>query len=67
MFELKLSLQEVNAVLGALAKGPFENVADLIGNIRMQAEPQIPRVTAETAAAATAPETTDEPVPEAAV
>lgn len=61
MFELKLSLQEVNAVLGALGKGPFDQVADLINNIRQQAEPQIPRMQAEQEAAKSAAE----PAPEA--
>lgn len=50
MFELKLSLQDVNTILAALGKGPFEQVAALIGNIRQQAEPQLPRVQAEIAA-----------------
>lgn len=47
MFELKLSLQEVNTILASLGKAPFEQVAGLIGNIRGQAEPQLPRVQAE--------------------
>jgi hypothetical protein len=51
MFELKLSLQEVNAVLAALGKGTFDQVAGIIGNIRAQAEPQLARVQQEIAAA----------------
>ncbi len=47
MFELKLSLQEVNTILASLGKAPFEQVAGLIGNIRGQAEPQLPRVQKE--------------------
>lgn len=56
MFELKLSLQEVNTILAALGKAPFEQVAGLIGNIRGQAEPQLPRVQAELEAAKKAAE-----------
>jgi hypothetical protein len=53
MFEIKLSLQEANLILASLAKLPFEQVADLIGNIRQQAEPQLARVEAEAKTAQT--------------
>lgn len=52
MFELKFTLEETNLILGALGKQPFEVVANLIGNIREQATPQIERVQAEQAAEA---------------
>lgn len=38
---LSLTLEEVNAVLGALGKFPFEQVADLIKNVHAQASSQI--------------------------
>ena len=40
--KLELSINEVNAVLLALAKLPFETVAPLIENIRNQSLPQVP-------------------------
>ena len=42
MIKLELSINEVNAVLLALAKLPFETVAPLIENIREQSLPQVP-------------------------
>ena len=42
MINLELSVNEVNAVLLALAKLPFETVAPLIENIRNQSLPQVP-------------------------
>lgn len=40
--ELKLPLPAVNVIMGALAKQPFDQVADLILAIREQATPQLP-------------------------
>jgi len=40
--KLELPVQAVNMVLAALAKAPYEQVADLIQAIREQAIPQIP-------------------------
>ena len=40
--ELKLPLGAVNMVLAALAKAPYEQVADLVQSIREQTIPQIP-------------------------
>ena len=42
MINLELSVNEVNAVLLALAKLPYETVAPLIENIRNQSLPQVP-------------------------
>ena len=42
MIKLELSVYEVNAILLALAKLPFETVAPLIENIREQSLPQVP-------------------------
>ena len=42
MIKLELSVNEVNAILLALAKLPFETVAPLIENIREQSLPQVP-------------------------
>ena len=54
MFEFKFSLNEANAILAALGKQPFEQVADLIKNVHMQAQPQMERVKAEMEAEAKA-------------
>ena len=40
--ELKLPLGAVNMVLAALAKAPYEQVADLVQAIKEQAIPQVP-------------------------
>ena len=42
MIHLELELAEVNGVLSALGKFPFEQVADLVAKIRDQAIPQVP-------------------------
>lgn len=47
MFELKLNLNQVNAVLTALGQMKYVEVADLINTIKSQAEPQLERVQAE--------------------
>lgn len=39
---LKLPLPAVNAIMAALGKMPFEQVADLVQAIREQAIPQLP-------------------------
>lgn len=39
---LNLSINETNAVLFALAKQPYDTVAQLIDKIREQALPQVP-------------------------
>jgi hypothetical protein len=39
--KLELSLDDVNIIFSALGKMPFEQVYDLIGKIRMQAEAQL--------------------------
>ena len=39
---LTLPLGAVNMVLAALAKAPYEQVADLVQSIREQAIPQVP-------------------------
>jgi len=40
--ELKLPLGAVNFILAALAKAPYEQVADLVQAIKEQAIPQVP-------------------------
>ena len=42
MIDIKLTVNEVNAILLALAKQPYETVAQLIEKIREQAIPQVP-------------------------
>ena len=39
---IKLPLAQVNLIMGALAKAPYEVVADTIQAIREQAIPQVP-------------------------
>ena len=51
MFQFELTLDEANLILAALGKQPFEIVAPLIGKLKQQAEPQLPRVQAELEAA----------------
>lgn len=52
--ELKLPLGAVNMVLAALAKAPYEQVADLVQAIKEQAIPQIPTPTPQAEAPAKA-------------
>jgi len=40
--ELKLPLGAINVIMAALAKAPYEQVADLVQAIKEQAIPQIP-------------------------
>lgn len=40
--KLELPLGAVNLILSVLAKGPYEQVADLVQAIREQAIPQVP-------------------------
>jgi hypothetical protein len=42
MIKLDLSINEVNAILLALAKLPYETVAPLIEKVREQSLPQVP-------------------------
>jgi hypothetical protein len=42
MIKLDLSINEVNAILLALAKLPYETVAPLIDKVREQSLPQVP-------------------------
>jgi hypothetical protein len=42
MIKLDLTINEVNAVLLALAKLPYETVAPLVEKIREQSLPQVP-------------------------
>jgi hypothetical protein len=39
---LNLSVDEVNQIMGALGRQPFESVEALIAKIRLQALPQLP-------------------------
>lgn len=40
---LSLSVEQVNVILFSLAKMPYENVAELIADVRNQAQEQLPR------------------------
>jgi len=42
VINLELSINETNAILFALAKQPYDTVAQLIEKIREQALPQVP-------------------------
>jgi len=41
VIELKLTVNEVNGILGAIGKMPFEQVVGLVDKIRSQAVPQV--------------------------
>jgi hypothetical protein len=41
LIELKLSVKDVNHILGIIGKYPFEEVIGIINGIRLQAEPQV--------------------------
>ena len=47
--KIELTVTEVNNVLAALSKFPFEQVADLISSIRNQAVTQLPQESAPAA------------------
>ena len=64
MFHFELTLDEANLVLAALGKAPFDQVANLIGKLKQQAEPQLQRVQVELAAAQAPAEVPQEPVAE---
>jgi hypothetical protein len=44
--ELKLTVAHVNAILKHLAKGAYEEVADLVALLHSQAKPQVETATA---------------------
>ena len=44
---LKLPLSQVNVIMAALGKAPYEAVADLVQSIREQAIPQVPKAEEE--------------------
>ena len=48
--ELKLSLQQVNAILLLVSRGAYAEVADLIAEIRRQVQPQFEAAQAAQAA-----------------
>lgn len=41
MLKFELTLDEANAILGALGKQPFEAVASIVNKIQQQAQPQL--------------------------
>lgn len=41
LIDIELSVRDVNYLLGLLAKQPYENVAEVINNIRTQGLPQV--------------------------
>ena len=47
MIDLNLSVDEVNVIMGALGRQPYEQVEGLIAKIREQAIPQLPKADAE--------------------
>lgn len=55
--KLDLSIQEVNVVLGSLAKQPYDLVSGIIAKIQTQGGPQAEAVAAEEKAAAEAEQT----------
>jgi hypothetical protein len=47
---LELTVEEVNSVLRSLGKHPFDEIAQLIGKIKMQGEEQLAKINAAVAA-----------------
>jgi len=47
MIKIELPVQDVNVILVALSKLPYEAVADLIQTVRAQAAPQVEAAPAE--------------------
>jgi hypothetical protein len=43
---LELTVEEVNSVLRSLGKHPFDEIAQLIGKIKMQGEAQLAKIAA---------------------
>lgn len=54
-FDLTLTLDQTNLILGALSKLPYENVVAVIGQIQSQAQSQLPQATADAAPVDSAP------------
>lgn len=52
MLKFELTINEANLVLGSLGKMPYESVAELIGKLREQAQPQLAEAEAAEATAA---------------
>jgi hypothetical protein len=51
MIKLEVSLDECNAIMMALAKRPFEEVAGLFAKLQQQVQPQLPKQDAQPPAA----------------
>lgn len=49
--KLEVSLDECNAIMMALAKRPFEEVAGLFAKLQQQVQPQLPKQDAQPPAA----------------
>ena len=49
--KLEISLDECNAIMMALAKRPFEEVAGLFAKLQQQVQPQLPKQDAQPPAA----------------
>jgi len=54
MLKFELTLEEANAILAALGKGTFDQVAALINKLQQQAQPQLPALEEAMATAAKA-------------
>lgn len=57
MIKLELEINDVNLILGALSKLPFEQVIAIIDRIRQQGDPQVEALTRAADALAKAQET----------
>jgi hypothetical protein len=53
MIKLELSIDECNTILRVLGKHPFEEVVNIINNIKQQGEPQVAALEQDAAKAAT--------------
>lgn len=46
--KFEFTIEEVNIIMAALVKMPFEQVAQLVGNVQQQAQPQLPQNNSQT-------------------
>lgn len=53
MIKLELNINEVNTILRSLSKHPFEEIANLIGKIKAQGDPQVAELEKQLAEAKT--------------
>ena len=58
MINLNHTIEEINIMLHALSKLPYEVVHELVAKVKGQAEPQVQQIQTQVQASTPAPETT---------